>query len=203
MQTSCQQKNSPWCSSISNALVRQHRFQEDNQLLHPDLHLCLVERHRSIVNTAPVPAQVRNLNIGRTSANLVNAASAPVLATKSEHWTSNIKPRQFLVRFGSNKKSKHWTTIKPPPYRTCSVSREKCFNWEQFRITQSSSGERMNNQPTSAVTRSSMPSTLLPPEIAARFPPDTQRRLEAALRRGQRLEDIINPAILARGIRQQ
>ena len=156
----------------------------------------------SIVNSAPVPAPARNQNIGSTSANLFNAASAPVLARNSN-----------IGRATSNLVN---TSSVPVPARNPNIGRPSNllhsapapFPGRNATIGNSSGpssrrGERMNNQPTSAAARSSMPSTLLPPEIAARFPPDTQRRLEAALRRGQRLEDIINPAILARGIRQQ
>ena len=154
----------------------------------------------NIVNSAPVPAPGRNQNIGRTSANLTNA-QVPARNPNIGQTTSN------LVN----------TSSVPVPARNSNIGRPSNllrsapapFPGRNATIGNSSGpsnrrGERMNNQPTSAAARSSMPSTLLPPEIAARFPPDTQRRLEAALRRGQRLEDIINPAVLglARGIRQ-
>ena len=158
----------------------------------------------SVVNSAPVPAQARNPNIGRTSANPINVASAPVPARNSNIGRATSNPVN--------------TSSVPVPARNLNIGRPSNhlhsapapFPGRNATVGNSSGpsnrrGERMNNQPTAAAAaaRSSMPSTLLPPEIAARFPPNTQRRLEAALRRGQRLEDIINPAILARGIRQQ
>ena len=130
----------------------------------------------NVVNSAHVPAPVRNQTIGR---NHINSSSVP-----------------FPARNPNFGRSSNLTQFAPAlfPGRNATIGNSSGPS--------SRRGERMNNQPTSAAARSSMPSTLLPPELAARFPPDTQRRLEAALRRGQRLEDIINPAILARGIGQ-
>ena len=154
----------------------------------------------NIVNSAPVPAPARNQNIGRTSANLINAAFASVQARNPNigRTPSNLVNSSSIpvpARNPNIRRPSNLLHSAPAPFPGRNSATQNSSGPSNRR------GERMNNQPTSAATRSSMPSTLLPPEIAARFPPDTQRRLEAALRRGQRLEDIINPAILARGIR--
>ena len=154
----------------------------------------------NVVNSAPVPAPARNPNIGRTPSNLVNSASAPVPArnpnigrTASSLVNSSFVPVQARNLNTVRTSNLHYSAPAPLPGRNIGNSSGPSSRRE----------ERMNNQPASAAARSSMPSTLLPPEIAAHLPPDTQRLLEAALRRGQRLEDIINPATLAGRIRQQ
>ena len=154
----------------------------------------------NIVISAPVPAPARNPNVGSTSSfiNFIHSAHDPAPVRNQTigrtHINSSYVP--FPARNPNIGRSSNHIQSAPFPGRNATIGNN--YGPSNRR------GERMNNQPTSAAARSSMPSTLLPPEIAARFPPDTQRRLEAALRRGQRLEDIINPAVLglARGIRQ-
>ena len=200
MQTSRQQKNSPWYRSISQCFGRQHRFQEDNQLLRPDLHLWSEERHR----TSSIPHLFRLQGEIRTSEehqqiSRMRKFQPEIQTLDKQHQTSSI-PRPFRFQQEIQTLDDHQTSSVPHLLRF----QEEMPQLGTVPDSPNRRGERMNNQPTSAAARSSMPSTLLPPEIAARFPPDTQRRLEAALRRGQRLEDIINPAVLglARGIRQ-
>ena len=150
----------------------------------------------NIVNSAPVPAPARNPNIGSAS-NSINVP-APVRNQTVGRTNINSSTVPFPARNPNIRRPSNLLHSAPAPFPGRNATIGNSSGPSNRR------GERMNNQSTSAAARSSIPSTLLPPEIAARFSPDTQRRLEAALRRGQRLEDIINPAVLglARGIRQ-